>query len=173
MSVAKTYRLPEITVQQIDELTERTGMTQTMVVVTAIDRMYHQNKPEGKTMNTNLSIFPARKISLDSFPEVNEPDRDILNFRLEKLAWVFDDDQFCYVAMDETTDEKLQEIVSSFNLEVDDDIVYGVETTEAHRVNDDYTTVAEDKDGKVIDCGPIEVIVFKTRESAESFINSL
>ena len=39
----KNYRLPTLTLEQISRLRERTGMTETQVIIAAIDRMAREH----------------------------------------------------------------------------------------------------------------------------------
>jgi leucyl aminopeptidase len=57
-SKQKNYRLPKLTLKQIAELREQTGMTETQVIINAIDRMARDilNMPENIKTDDKIII---------------------------------------------------------------------------------------------------------------------
>jgi hypothetical protein len=55
----KNYRLPTLTLEQISGLRERTGMTETQVIIAAIDRMAreHLSASEGIQLDAQENTF--------------------------------------------------------------------------------------------------------------------
>ena len=53
-------RFPELTQRQLSALCETTGMNQSAVVITAIDRMYHQEKQTMKAKNAQEAVKLAK-----------------------------------------------------------------------------------------------------------------
>lgn len=53
-------RLPELTQRQLSALCESTGMTQSAVMITAIDRMYQQHQQENRQMSANRQWIYGR-----------------------------------------------------------------------------------------------------------------
>jgi hypothetical protein len=51
-SKQKNYRLPALTLEQIAKLRNRTGMTETQVIISAIDRMSRELLSESESTHT-------------------------------------------------------------------------------------------------------------------------
>jgi hypothetical protein len=50
--VAKSFRLPEDTAKKMEEIQQKTGDTETQVLIVAVDRMYRDEFPESRQYTT-------------------------------------------------------------------------------------------------------------------------
>lgn len=62
----KNYRLPSLTLKQIADLQERTGMTETQVIIRAIDRMAHEVMKRTEDSSVSASNSEASTKTSDS-----------------------------------------------------------------------------------------------------------